>query len=153
MHAIYCFRSLANTDIYDNYVDPTAPFFIDESFQMLTRKQRRLVTKNPGTMLAVGQGANMAVAECQHQFSNRKWDCPINQSNGGTIFGKITRHGKSNCLKNIVDFTLSLLQTTRLNEVEERLVTQSTSLDAVLQHLDILYFNDNDNDNNTLSPN
>ena len=80
--------------MYDNYVDPTAQFFIDQGYQMLTRKQRRLVTKNPGTMMAVGHGARMAVKECQYQFANRKWDCAVNQSKGGSIFGKITMHGK-----------------------------------------------------------
>ncbi|XP_064598197.1 protein Wnt-1-like isoform X2 [Liolophura sinensis] len=73
---------------------PTEPVFVNPSLQQLTRRQRRLVTKNPGTVLAVAKGAKMAIEECQYQFHDRKWNCPTSDNtHGGSIFGKILQKG------------------------------------------------------------
>lgn len=56
----------------------------------LRRKQRRLARENPGVLSAVAKGASMAVAECQHQFKNRRWNCSTrNFLRGKNLFGKI----------------------------------------------------------------
>ncbi|CAM1321792.1 WNT1 (predicted) [Pycnogonum litorale] len=60
--------------------------------QPLTRKQRKLVRRNPGSLSAIANAAKMAVAECQYQFRNRRWNCPTAQyMKGRSIFGKIVR--------------------------------------------------------------
>lgn len=60
----------------------------------LRRKQRRLVRENPGVLTALVKGANMAIAECQHQFRNRRWNCSTrNFLRGKNLFGKIVDRG------------------------------------------------------------
>lgn len=63
--------------------------------QILTKKQRKLVEKNPGSIVAVAQGALQAIRECQYQFHTRRWNCPTKDSNvGGSIFGRILNVGE-----------------------------------------------------------
>lgn len=70
------------------YMDPT----IHES---LRRKQRRLARESPGVLSAVAKGARMAVAECQHQFKQRRWNCSTrNFLRGKNLFGKIVDRGE-----------------------------------------------------------
>ncbi|XP_044727100.1 protein wingless [Chrysoperla carnea] len=60
----------------------------------LRRKQRRLARENPGALVAVAKGANMAIIECQHQFRNRRWNCSTrNFQRGKNLFGKIVDKG------------------------------------------------------------
>ncbi|BES88829.1 Hypothetical protein NTJ_01636 [Nesidiocoris tenuis] len=60
----------------------------------LRRKQRRLVRENPGVLVAVSKGANMAIQECQFQFKNRRWNCSTrNFFRGKNLFGKIVDRG------------------------------------------------------------
>jgi wingless-type MMTV integration site family, member 1 len=62
----------------------------------LRRKQRRLARENPGVLAAIAKGANMAIAECQHQFRNRRWNCSTrNFLRGKNLFGKIVDRGES----------------------------------------------------------
>ena len=50
-------RNLAqSTHVSYNTVNPTTPLYVNPSLQPLTRKQRRLVTKNPGTIVAIAKG-------------------------------------------------------------------------------------------------
>lgn len=68
---------------------------MNPSLQPLTKKQRKLVEKNPGALIAIAQGARQAIKECQYQFRTRPWNCPIKDSNvGGSIFGKILGLGE-----------------------------------------------------------
>jgi wingless-type MMTV integration site family, member 1 len=62
----------------------------------LRRKQRRLARENPGILAAIAKGANMAIAECQHQFRNRRWNCSTRNflQRGKNLFGKIVERGK-----------------------------------------------------------
>nr|CAD37164.2 Wnt1 protein [Platynereis dumerilii] len=74
----------------DNMLNEVAPIYINPSLQPLTRKQRRVVTRNPGTIVAVAKGARVAIHECQFQFRNRRWNCPTTEDGrGGSIFGDI----------------------------------------------------------------
>nr|ARJ36956.1 wnt1 [Membranipora membranacea] len=64
------------------------------SMAHLTKKQRRLVEKNTGSLEAIVEGARQAIKECRYQFRSRPWNCPVQQSNvGGSIFGKILSLG------------------------------------------------------------
>ncbi|XP_060587809.1 protein Wnt-1-like [Ruditapes philippinarum] len=89
--------SLAKTGEPSNDLySPTAQahIFSSPTLLPLTKKQRRLVTKNPGTILAIAKGARMAVDECQNQFEDRRWNCSIQENgHGGSIFGKIIERG------------------------------------------------------------
>ncbi|KAG6802522.1 protein Wnt-1 [Apis mellifera caucasica] len=69
------------------HMDPTV-------YATLRRKQRRLARENPGVLMAVARGANQAIAECQHQFRNRRWNCSTkNFLRGKNLFGKIVDRG------------------------------------------------------------
>ncbi|XP_041373985.1 protein Wnt-1-like isoform X2 [Gigantopelta aegis] len=60
----------------------------------LTKRQRKLVTRNPGTIMAIAKGAKTAMDECKYQFRNRRWNCPTYQDrHGGSVFGKILQKG------------------------------------------------------------
>ena len=93
------FRSLAATGQPSNDLySPTAQAHIYTSPTLLplTKKQRRLVTNNPGTIVAIAKGARMAVDECQYQFKDRRWNCSVEAGDhGGSVFGKIIEKGKS----------------------------------------------------------
>lgn len=70
------------------HMDPTV-------YATLRRKQRRLARENPGVLMAVARGANQAIAECQHQFRNRRWNCSTkNFLRGKNLFGKIVDRGE-----------------------------------------------------------
>ncbi len=62
----------------------------------LNKRQRKLVTANPGTLAAVSLAVKMAVSECKYQFRDRKWNCPTTKSEVGdtSLFGKILKIGK-----------------------------------------------------------
>ena len=70
--------------------------FLTPPVHPLTRRQLKLVSKNPGTTMAVASGARLAVEECQHQFRHRRWNCSVmsEYSHGGSIFGKILKKGR-----------------------------------------------------------
>ena len=70
--------------------------FLTPPVHPLTRRQLKLVSKNPGSTKAVASGARVAVGECQHQFRHRRWNCSVmdEHSHGGSIFGKILKKGR-----------------------------------------------------------
>ncbi|KAK8779699.1 hypothetical protein V5799_018960, partial [Amblyomma americanum] len=58
----------------------------------LRRKQRGLVRANPGSLQAIARGMRLAIAECKHQFRNRRWNCPTPEyMRGKSLFGKIVQ--------------------------------------------------------------
>ncbi|KAH7963282.1 protein Wnt-1 isoform X1 [Rhipicephalus sanguineus] len=60
----------------------------------LRRKQRGLVRANPGSLQAIARGMRLAIAECKHQFRNRRWNCPTPEyMRGKSLFGKIVQRG------------------------------------------------------------
>ncbi|XP_013420028.1 protein Wnt-1 [Lingula anatina] len=87
--------ALANVPQPQNtLLNPSSTVLFNPSLQPLSRKQRKLVAENQGTIIAIAKGARLAVDECQHQFKNRKWNCPTSDdSHGGNIFGKIMLKG------------------------------------------------------------
>ncbi|XP_049871476.1 protein Wnt-1 [Pectinophora gossypiella] len=80
-----------------NNLSPLSPgvLYMDPAVHAtLRRKQRRLARENPGVLAAVAKGASMAVAECQHQFKYRRWNCSTrNFLRGKNLFGKIVDRG------------------------------------------------------------
>lgn len=71
------------------------PVFLDARQQPFNRRQRRLVRKNPGSLLALAKGTQNAIDECQHQFQNRRWNCPTyDGDHGKSTFGNILRKGE-----------------------------------------------------------
>lgn len=81
-----------------NNLSPISPgvLYMDPAVHAtLRRKQRRLARENPGVLAAVAKGASMAVAECQHQFKYRRWNCSTrNFLRGKNLFGKIVDRGE-----------------------------------------------------------
>lgn len=81
-----------------NNISPLTPgmMYMDPAIHAtLRRKQRRLARENPGLLAAIAKGANMAIAECQHQFRNRRWNCSTrNFLRGKNLFGKIVDRGE-----------------------------------------------------------
>lgn len=98
---IFCvaFRTLANIGKPSNDLRSNTQLYNSPSLLPLTKKQRKLVTKHPGTISALQNGARMAIDECKFQFRNRRWNCPTQDvGNGGPIFGKILDKGLHNFL-------------------------------------------------------
>lgn len=61
----------------------------------LRKKQRKLVRDNPGVLAAISRAMKMAINECQAQFKDRRWNCPVNDwRKGKNVFGKIVQRGK-----------------------------------------------------------
>jgi hypothetical protein len=58
----------------------------------LTAGQRRLCAMYKDHMPAVGSGAKDAIAECQHQFKHRRWNCST--TNNTHVFGPLTKIGE-----------------------------------------------------------
>lgn len=101
LNLIFC-RTLANIGRPSNDLHSNTQLYNSPSLLPLTKRQRRLVTKNPGTILALMKGARMAIDECKHQFRNRRWNCPTyDDDHGRPIFGKILQKGKSVFCQNI----------------------------------------------------
>lgn len=68
---------------------------INSSLLPLTKKQKRLIQDNPGALESISRAAHLAIKECQFQFQNRRWNCPVKKSEAmTTVFGKILDIGK-----------------------------------------------------------
>lgn len=95
--SVYIFRGIAKAGEPNNFLpmSPTSLHMDSSIYATLRRKQRRLARENPGVLMAVARGANQAIAECQHQFRNRRWNCSTkNFLRGRNLFGKIVDKGK-----------------------------------------------------------
>lgn len=69
-------------------------------FSSLRKKQRRLAKRNQGVIQAVARGTRAAVAECQHQFRQRRWNCPTQRRmRGRRLFGRIANVGESRSIR------------------------------------------------------
>jgi len=61
----------------------------------LRKKQKKLLKDNPGLLIAITKAMRLAIHECQHQFKDRRWNCPVYEwKNGKSIFGRIIQTGK-----------------------------------------------------------
>ncbi|OQV25062.1 Protein Wnt-5b [Hypsibius exemplaris] len=59
----------------------------------LSKGQERLCTLYQDHMLAVAQGAGLAIKECQLQFQHRRWNCTAIDNKTDRVFGPIMRIG------------------------------------------------------------
>ena len=92
---VFFLRTLANIGKPSNDLHSNTQLYNSPSLLPLTKRQRRLVSKNPDVILALMNGARMAIDECKFQFRNRRWNCPTQDvGHGGSIFGKILKRGK-----------------------------------------------------------
>ncbi|CAH0403427.1 unnamed protein product [Chilo suppressalis] len=57
----------------------------------LTPGQRRICRRNKDHMPVVSAGVKQGIAECQHQFRDRRWNCTVTED--GTVFGPLTLIG------------------------------------------------------------
>lgn len=57
----------------------------------LNPRQRELVKRNTGSLLAIARALKMTIVECQNQMRNEPWDCPIYSFSvkPTDIFGKL----------------------------------------------------------------
>ena len=51
----------------------------------LSPRQRTLCQGHPDAMVAAGEGAKMALSECQHQFRNQRWNCSVVQTASNSL--------------------------------------------------------------------
>jgi len=93
---LFFFRGIAKAGEPNNFLPMSAgSIHMEPVYATLRRKQRKLARENPGVLMAVSRGANQAIAECQHQFRNRRWNCSTkNFLRGKNLFGKIVDRGK-----------------------------------------------------------
>ncbi|XP_039253072.2 protein Wnt-1-like [Styela clava] len=68
------------------------PVLVDQRVQLLNRKQRRLLRRNPGALQEIINGLRRAVKECKFQFRNRRWTCPTDIRDS-SLFGKVLNRG------------------------------------------------------------
>ena len=59
----------------------------------LVNKQIQVCKRNLEVMDSVSTGANVAIQECQNQFSNRRWNCTTVLN--GPVFGRVLENGKT----------------------------------------------------------
>jgi len=57
----------------------------------LSPRQTKFCQLYPDHMASVGRGARMAIAECQWQFRNRRWNCST--VNDNSVFGPVIDRG------------------------------------------------------------
>jgi len=51
----------------------------------LSPRQRTLCQGHPDAMVAAGEGAKVALSECQYQFRNERWNCSVVQSTSNSL--------------------------------------------------------------------
>lgn len=102
------FRGIAKAGEPNNFLPMSSgSIHMEPIYATLRRKQRRLARENPGVLLAVSRGANQAIAECQHQFRNRRWNCSTkNFLRGKNLFGKIVDRGKKINESNLIIYAI-----------------------------------------------
>lgn len=61
----------------------------------LTVGQKKLCMLYTDHMMHVGRGARRGIAECQHQFKYKKWNCST--VDDSTVFGPILTIGEFTC--------------------------------------------------------
>lgn len=59
----------------------------------LNKKQVRVCKRHVELMNSVKKGAEIAIAECQHQFKYRKWNCSTVNKNNEPVFGNALNKG------------------------------------------------------------
>ncbi|XP_032822448.1 protein Wnt-5b-like [Petromyzon marinus] len=57
----------------------------------LSQGQRKLCQLYQDHVVHIGDGARLAIRECQHQFRNRRWNCSTADSD--SVFGRLTQIG------------------------------------------------------------
>ena len=87
-----------------------------EQFPGFSYKQRRMCQNHVDNIIAVRQGALLAITECQYQFERRRWNCtivdPVN------VFGRVVATGKTAC--QIIIYDINGRQITELQLTENR---------------------------------
>lgn len=59
----------------------------------LSPRQRSICQSRPDAIVAIGEGADMGLTECRHQFRYRRWNC-TSFGNEETLFGQQMLSGK-----------------------------------------------------------
>lgn len=62
------------------------------NFKFLAPRQKELCSKEVQLHKVIGDGAKRGIAECQNQFSNRRWNCST--FNTTDVFGKVLQLSK-----------------------------------------------------------
>lgn len=57
------------------------------NFEFLVPRQRELCSREAKLLTVISEGASRGIAECQNQFSNRRWNCTT--FNTTNVFGKV----------------------------------------------------------------
>ncbi|KAF0308864.1 Protein wingless [Amphibalanus amphitrite] len=99
-----------SNDLRSNRMRGAYPGYPLDPISSLRKKQRRLARENQGVIGAVARGTRAAVTECQHQFRNRRWNCPTQERmRGRRLFGRIVNIGESRAPNLLCDFSASNL--------------------------------------------
>lgn len=60
----------------------------------LVPKQRSICNTRPDAMVSIGEGAQRALAECQRQFKNMRWNCSLEKSASSLQLGTNLKVGE-----------------------------------------------------------
>lgn len=97
--SVVCRRSIASrTDLLgantpELLLLSAAPNFCSR-LEGLSKGQERFCTLYQDHMLAVAQGAGLAIKECQLQFQHRRWNCTAVDNKTDRVFGPVMKIGK-----------------------------------------------------------
>jgi len=60
----------------------------------LVEKQRDICNARPDVMVAIGEGAELSLAECQYQFKDHRWNCSLEKSETSLQLGTNLQVGR-----------------------------------------------------------
>lgn len=64
------------------------------AYKDLSPSQKKICKDHEDQVTSVGEGVKMALAECEHQFQYRHWNCSIPKHDKHKLLVRITKQGK-----------------------------------------------------------
>lgn len=83
------------TSQFENSSLPSDPKFLCSASPGLSRRQRQICSRDPGTVMSIAAGVRKGIHECQFQFQYQRWNCTT-FPNDFSLFGKVLVKGTDN---------------------------------------------------------
>ncbi|KXJ12198.1 protein Wnt-5b isoform X2 [Exaiptasia diaphana] len=89
-HAGHCVWSFNPMPLQVYLLSVKNPKDVICGYQDLSPSQRKICEDHEDQVTSVGEGVKMAIAECQHQFQYRRWNCSVPKHDGRRLLIRIT---------------------------------------------------------------